>query len=93
MLIFGHAGIKGNECADLLAGTAIVTDGKSMVRVDIRSALGDQAHVENLHKCTIIAMHNHCQKYGKYKSRSAWLAQKTIAQIIIDYSTNMEQVS
>jgi ribonuclease HI len=40
-LIFGpsHAGVKGNERADRLAGTAIIYDGRAMDYADVLHAL------------------------------------------------------
>ena len=44
----GHAGVKGNERADKLAGMATLSEGVSMDRADIINALSDSARLKDL---------------------------------------------
>lgn len=68
-----HAGIKGNEQADFLAGTVAMTEGKSMA--DILTALKDSARLENLHMSKVQSLPR-----KREVQRLAKLKQKTITQ-------------
>jgi ribonuclease HI len=43
----GHAGVRGNERADRLAGTAVISDGCAMDRADVLHALREAGSVED----------------------------------------------
>jgi hypothetical protein len=43
----GHAGVTGNERADRLAGTAVISDGREMDNADVFHALREAARVED----------------------------------------------
>ena len=43
----GHAGVRGNERADMLAGTAIVEEGQPMDKVDIINAIMEVGKVQD----------------------------------------------
>lgn len=46
----GHAGVGGNERADSLADSAIVSDGRPMDRADIINSLKDSSRKEDIHE-------------------------------------------
>jgi hypothetical protein len=43
----GHAGVRGKERADRLAGTALISDGCAMDHVDVLQALSEAGRVED----------------------------------------------
>lgn len=67
-----HAGTKGNEHADILAGMVTITDGKLMDQADRLTVLSDCLRL----KTSMCARHSHCQDSKNCKSRSAQLIQQ-----------------
>jgi hypothetical protein len=43
----GHVGVRGNERADRLAGTAVISDSRAMDHADMLHALREAGRVED----------------------------------------------
>lgn len=89
-----HAGTKGNEHADILAGMVTITDDKLMDQADRLTVLSDCVRL----KTSMCARHSHCQDSKNCKSRSAQLIQQQkkkqpVTHIRDNNSTNIEQVT
>jgi hypothetical protein len=66
----GHAGVRGNERADRLAGKAVISDGRAMDHDDVLHALRGAGKVED-------SLGDRVEYYGKIEgwSGQAWCGQ------------------